>query len=37
MVQVGVHLITVTQWVNHHPAFISELNQLRSDAVWKAQ
>lgn len=36
-VQVGVHRVTVTRWVNHHPAFIAELNQLRSDAVREAQ
>lgn len=27
----GVHRI-VTRWVNHHPAFIAEMNQIRSDA-----
>ena len=27
----GVHRVTVTRWVNHHPAFIAELNRVRAD------
>jgi DNA topoisomerase VI subunit B len=27
----GVHRVTVTRWVNHHPAFIAELNRARAD------
>jgi hypothetical protein len=29
----GVHRVTVTRWVNHHPAFIAELHQLRLEAA----
>ena len=27
--ELGVHRCTVSQWKNHHPAFIAELNQTR--------
>ena len=27
-----VHRVTVTRWVNHHPAFVAELNRLRHEA-----
>jgi hypothetical protein len=33
----GVHRVTVTRWANHHPAFIAELNQLRSDLAQEAR
>jgi hypothetical protein len=29
----GVHRVTVTRWVNHHPAFIAELNRLEHEAL----
>ena len=33
----GVHRVTVTRWVNHHPAFIAELHQLRLEAARDAE
>lgn len=27
----GVHRVTVTNWSNHHPEFIAEVNRIRSD------
>jgi hypothetical protein len=29
---VGVHRVTVTRWAMHHPAFVAEVNRIRSDA-----
>ena len=33
----GVHRVTVTRWVNHHPAFIAEMNRLRTDTTNRMQ
>lgn len=33
----GVHRVTVTRWVNHHPAFVAEMNRVRADLASKTQ
>ena len=33
----GVHRVTVTRWVNHHPAFIAEVNRVRADLANRTQ
>lgn len=29
----GVHRVTVTRWVNHHPEFIAEMNRSRAELL----
>jgi hypothetical protein len=32
----GVHRVTVTRWVNHHPAFVAQMNQAKLDVANQA-